>query len=101
MPLDWFQERSKISSMEMKKEVILLVMIFLMPLTMSTKSNHDNHNGHSNTSDTDHIGIHVAAWNAEEVGDYVSIIIFVIFAGLAKVVFHHAHFLSSRLPESW
>ena len=77
--------------------LIVLIITFFMPLTMSTISNQENQKSHSNAT----VGIHVAAWNAEEVGDYVSIIIFIIFAGLAKVVFHHAHFLSSRLPESW
>jgi hypothetical protein len=34
-------------------------------------------------------------------GVYVTITAFVILSGLAKVGFHHLHWLSSRVPESW
>jgi uncharacterized membrane protein YczE len=37
----------------------------------------------------------------EDLGSFVIIFIFAIFSGMAKILFHHAHFLSSRIPESW
>ena len=45
--------------------------------------------------------IHLAGWNWEHVGIYLTIILFVLLSGLAKVVFHKLHWLSSRVPESW
>ena len=32
---------------------------------------------------------------------FVMILGFALLSGLAKLAFHHAHFLSSRIPESW
>ncbi|XP_043201773.1 sodium/hydrogen exchanger 2-like isoform X2 [Amphibalanus amphitrite] len=45
-------------------------------------------------------GIHVASWRWTEVQTYYAITLFIVIAGLAKLAFHHAHFLSSKLPES-
>ncbi|XP_037077775.1 Na(+)/H(+) exchanger beta-like [Pollicipes pollicipes] len=45
-------------------------------------------------------GIHVASWRWDEVRPYYAITMFIMIAGLAKLAFHHAHFLSSRVPES-
>ncbi|XP_037077442.1 Na(+)/H(+) exchanger beta-like, partial [Pollicipes pollicipes] len=45
-------------------------------------------------------GIHVASWRWTEVQTYYAITLFIVIAGLAKLGFHHAHFLSSKLPES-
>ncbi|XP_059350409.1 Na(+)/H(+) exchanger protein 7-like isoform X2 [Daphnia carinata] len=47
-----------------------------------------------------HHGIHVADFRWDEIGIYITFTAFVIVAGLAKVAFHHAHFISSRIPES-
>jgi len=45
-------------------------------------------------------GIHVASWRWDEIGIYFTFTTFIIIAGLAKVGFHHAHIISSRIPES-
>ena len=37
----------------------------------------------------------------EELGPFVLIFTFVVLSGLAKIIFHHFHVLSSRVPESW
>jgi hypothetical protein len=37
----------------------------------------------------------------EELGSFVIIFAFAVFSGMAKILFHHAHVLSSRIPESW
>merc|ERR1719508_640193 len=47
-----------------------------------------------------HHGIKLAAWRWKEVGSYFVFIGFVVLSGLAKIVFHHFHSLSSRIPES-
>ena len=45
--------------------------------------------------------IHLALLKYHEVGEYVVILAFALISGLAKLAFHHAHFVSSRVPESW
>jgi hypothetical protein len=40
-------------------------------------------------------------WEYYSVGGYVVFATFVLVSGIAKIAFHHAHFLSSRIPESW
>ena len=45
--------------------------------------------------------IHLALLEYHEVGAFVMILAFALLSGLAKLAFHHAHFLSSRIPESW
>ncbi|KAE8743341.1 hypothetical protein FOCC_FOCC011040, partial [Frankliniella occidentalis] len=45
-------------------------------------------------------GIHVANWRWNEVGIFFTFTAFIVICGLAKVAFHHAHWLSSRIPES-
>ncbi|CAB3382637.1 Hypothetical predicted protein [Cloeon dipterum] len=47
-----------------------------------------------------HSGIHVASWRWDEIGVFFTFTAFVLVTGLAKVAFHHVHFLSSRIPES-
>ena len=39
-------------------------------------------------------------WRWGEVKNYLAVISFVLISGLAKLGFHRAHFLSSRVPES-
>ena len=55
----------------------------------------------SASSGSDDLGIHLASWNWKAVGVYLTITLFVVLSGLAKVVFHKLHWLSSRVPESW
>ena len=45
-------------------------------------------------------GIHLASWRWAEVGPYFMFVGFMVVSGLAKIGFHHAHFISSRVPES-
>ena len=45
-------------------------------------------------------GIHLASWRWTEVGPYFMFVGFMVLSGLAKIGFHHAHFISSRVPES-
>lgn len=44
--------------------------------------------------------IHLVALNYEHVKYPLVFTLVVIFAGLSKIVFHHLHFLSSKIPES-
>jgi hypothetical protein len=37
----------------------------------------------------------------DELGSFVTIFLFAVFSGMAKILFHHVHFISSRVPESW
>ncbi|XP_045104907.1 sodium/hydrogen exchanger 2-like isoform X2 [Portunus trituberculatus] len=45
-------------------------------------------------------GIRVVSVRWHEVGVYFTITTFVIIAGFAKLVFHHLHWLSNKVPES-
>ena len=45
--------------------------------------------------------IHLALIEYHEVGGFVMVLAFALLSGLAKLAFHHVHFLSSRIPESW
>jgi len=44
--------------------------------------------------------ISLAAWEFEELEQYIIITLFIMFSGLAKLVFHHLKCISSRVPES-
>ncbi|XP_076365416.1 Na(+)/H(+) exchanger beta-like isoform X1 [Tachypleus tridentatus] len=61
---------------------------------MSNKSND------SETGDSEVHGIHVASWKWEYVKTPFIYTTFVIIAGLCKVGYHHADFLSTIIPES-
>ena len=45
-------------------------------------------------------GIRLIAWKWHEVGVYLAPVLFLVLSGLAKLLFHHARWLSSRVPES-
>lgn len=62
----------------------------------------DNSTNATCPTDTGHgsTGIKVVSVRWKEVGVYFTITSFVIIAGLAKLVFHHLHWLSSKVPES-
>ncbi|XP_050698338.1 sodium/hydrogen exchanger 2-like isoform X4 [Eriocheir sinensis] len=62
----------------------------------------DNATNATCPTDTGHgsTGIKVVSVRWKEVGVYFTITSFVIIAGLAKLVFHHLHWLSSKVPES-
>ncbi|XP_067002933.2 probable Na(+)/H(+) antiporter nhx-9 [Anabrus simplex] len=47
-----------------------------------------------------HHGIHVANWRWDELGLFFTFTAFIVVAGLAKVAFHHAHWISTLIPES-
>ncbi len=42
----------------------------------------------------------LATWKWEHVESYITITCFIVLSSLAKLVFHHAHFISSRYIES-
>ena len=42
----------------------------------------------------------LATWKWEHVKVNLVIVLFIVFSGVAKLVFHKAHWLSSRVPES-
>jgi len=44
--------------------------------------------------------IHLLEVRWEHIGPFVVFSVFVVLSGIAKIGFHHAHFLSSRIPES-
>jgi len=66
-------------------------------ITVDTHQDAETHNN-SNTHHEE--GISLAGWNWEHVKVHVVIILFIIFSGVAKLAFHKAHWLSSRIPES-
>ncbi|XP_071452344.1 probable Na(+)/H(+) antiporter nhx-9 [Hetaerina americana] len=53
-----------------------------------------------NISRNYHVGISLASWRWNEIGVYYTVSLFIIITGLSKVAFHHAEWLSSRVPES-
>ena len=42
----------------------------------------------------------LASWRWANYGDIIMFCLTVLLAALLKLLFHHAHFLSKRLPES-
>jgi hypothetical protein len=80
----------------MARKLILLLLASLLATTLASSGG-----GHKASNGTGHDGIHLASWNWTGVGSYLTVTIFVILSGLAKVGFHHLHWLSSRVPESW
>ncbi|XP_053404076.1 Na(+)/H(+) exchanger beta-like isoform X2 [Mercenaria mercenaria] len=64
----------------------------------------DGDNGHTGndteTNHTKHHSMHVASWQFDRVKSPFIIAVFLISAGIAKLGFHHANFLSSKVPES-
>ncbi|KAI9561928.1 hypothetical protein GHT06_012890 [Daphnia sinensis] len=69
-------------------------------LSAEIKSHPTTHAKGSHGEGEKHHGIHVADYRWDEIGIYITFTGFIIVAGLAKVAFHHAHFISSRIPES-
>ncbi|XP_048246951.1 Na(+)/H(+) exchanger beta-like isoform X1 [Haliotis rufescens] len=61
----------------------------------TTDNNHDKDTGHG-----EHHGIEIAGVLFANVREPLIYTIVVILAALSKVAFHHAHFLSSKIPES-
>ncbi|CAC5405629.1 unnamed protein product [Mytilus coruscus] len=64
---------------------------------------HGNKTGHED-SHTGHgagHGIHLFSINYDHVAQPLLITVFLFAAGISKLGFHHADFLSSRVPESW
>lgn len=73
-------------------------ILLLIPLIgLCQGSTNDSHEGESHG---DEERIHLAGWNWHHVGIYLTIILFILLSGMAKVVFHKLHWLSSRVPES-
>ncbi|KAK3849232.1 hypothetical protein Pcinc_044001 [Petrolisthes cinctipes] len=62
----------------------------------------NNNNNNTCPDDNDHHGggVRLASLRWREVGVYYTITAFVIIAGLAKLLFHHMHWVSSKVPES-
>ncbi|XP_060608058.1 Na(+)/H(+) exchanger beta-like isoform X2 [Ruditapes philippinarum] len=66
-----------------------------------TGANHTNEtNGTESHVKHVHHSMHVASWQFERVKSPFIISVFLIAAGIAKLGFHHANFLSSKVPES-
>ena len=79
----------------MEYKIIFLFLLSFCNLVLSSGNGDIHEESHHKPE------IHLASWNGAHVGNYLIVIAFVIFAGFAKVVFEHLHFLSSRVPESW
>ena len=47
-----------------------------------------------------HHGVHLVSFKWREVGVYFVPMLFLLLCGLAKLMFHRVHWLSSRVPES-
>ena len=66
--------------------VFFIVTIFLLNVTLSS--------GESSESEEAH-GVHVASWNWDHVGVFITITAFIVFSGLAKVgMFVHFLFIT-------
>jgi len=67
-------------------------------------SHHEDYGGHEYRSESDaaeeHLSPSLIGWRWSEVKNHLAVISFVLISGLAKLGFHRAHFLSSRVPES-
>ena len=57
--------------------------------------------GEEEEGEEEEFAIHLALIEYHEVGAFVMVLAFALLSGLAKLAFHHVHFLSSRIPESW
>jgi len=68
--------------------------------SMESYQEADDGGNHATDAANHDTGIHVATWRWDEIGIYFTFTVFIIVAGLAKVAFHHAHAISSRIPES-
>merc|ERR1719284_973630 len=56
---------------------------------------------HTHSANSSHSeGISMAGWNWDHVKVNLVIVLFIISSGIAKLAFHKAHWLSSRIPES-
>ncbi|BFZ00857.1 hypothetical protein BsWGS_03896 [Bradybaena similaris] len=69
---------------------------------MSGKDRNDSHGSDGGHADGHgrHGGLHVAAFAYAEVRDPLIFTIVVLLAGISKIGYHHANFLSSHIPES-
>jgi len=54
----------------------------------------------SSRDEEEEFKIHLYNLKWHEIGGFVIFAGFVVLSGIAKILFHHAHFLSSRIPES-
>lgn len=45
-------------------------------------------------------GVHLVSWRWEDYSDPIMICLTILVAGIFKLLFHHAHFLSKNVPES-
>ncbi|CAG5128934.1 unnamed protein product, partial [Candidula unifasciata] len=69
---------------------------------MTGTRHNDSHgsDGHDAEGHSRHGGLHVAAIAYAEVRDPLIFTIVVLLAGISKIGYHHANFLSSQIPES-
>ena len=69
--------------------LFFLVTIFLLNVTLSSGESSDSEEVH---------GVHVASWNWDHVGVFITITAFIVFSGLAKVgTFAYLPFIICRL----
>jgi hypothetical protein len=62
---------------------------------------HANATGHEADAHEDvHHGVNLASWRWPIYGDIIMFCLTILLAALFKLIFHHAHFLSKRVPES-
>eukprot|EP00092_Neocalanus_flemingeri_P079476 GFUD01099005.1.p1 GENE.GFUD01099005.1~~GFUD01099005.1.p1 ORF type:complete len:768 (+),score=151.85 GFUD01099005.1:146-2449(+) len=57
-------------------------------------------NGTVSQEEMESVGVRLVDWRWQEVEPYAVVMGFIVLSGLAKLVFHRAHFISSRIPES-
>lgn len=72
---------------------VLVFLIFMVIVDVSgvNDTNHESESSHH---------IRLASWRWDSYGNILTFTLMVITAGLLKIAFHHAHFLSKHLPES-
>ncbi|XP_052783887.1 Na(+)/H(+) exchanger beta-like isoform X2 [Mya arenaria] len=66
----------------------------------TTKAHPSGEEVHEEGNHVEPTRMQVASWNFEHVRGPLIIAVFLITAGVAKLGFHHANFLSSKVPES-
>ncbi|XP_041353925.1 Na(+)/H(+) exchanger beta-like [Gigantopelta aegis] len=84
------------------RECVLTESNMTMAGTLSTANNSadDNHNSHISSNHTQRHRIHLAGLDFHAVSSPLVYTVIVLLAGLSKILYHYANFLSAKIPES-
>ena len=88
------------------KNVIAVSLLFFILIVdtvgspvANTEANNTSNISHTIGDKFDH-GVNLASWRWGIYGDIIMFCLTILLAALFKLIFHHAHFLSKRVPES-